>query len=60
MCACVCVFLSSLCGVIAVCGSACVAQWIARLPPKEKVAGSNPASGTVLHGLPNTFRGRSR
>ena len=22
-----------------------VAQWIARLPPKQKVAGSNPASG---------------
>ena len=27
---------------------ACVAQWIARLPPKEKVAGSNPASGVFL------------
>ena len=25
-----------------------VAQWIARLPPKEKAAGSNPASGTFL------------
>ena len=24
---------------------ACVAQWIARLPPKEKVVGSNPTSG---------------
>jgi hypothetical protein len=23
-----------------------VAQWIARLPPKQKVAGSNPASDT--------------
>jgi hypothetical protein len=26
-------------------GSACEAQWIARFPPKEKVVGSNPASG---------------
>lgn len=25
-----------------------VAQWIARLPPKEKAAGSNPASGTFF------------
>ena len=25
-----------------------VAQWIARLPPKEKAAGSNPASGIVF------------
>ena len=25
-----------------------VAQWIARLPPKEKAAGSNPASGTFM------------
>ena len=28
------------------CVSVRVAQWIARLPPKEKAAGSNPASGT--------------
>ena len=27
-----------------------VAQWIARLPPKQKVAGSNPASDVVLLG----------
>ena len=25
-----------------------VAQWIARLPPKEKVVGSNPTSGALL------------
>ena len=25
-----------------------VAQWIARLPPKQKVAGSTPASDAVL------------
>ena len=25
-----------------------VAQWIARLPPKEKAAGSNPASGILF------------
>ena len=25
-----------------------VAQWIARLPPKQKVAGSNPASDVFL------------
>ena len=28
-----------------------VAQWIARLPPKQKVAGSNPASDVLLFNL---------
>ena len=34
------------CVVKVFCVSVRVAQWIARLPPKEKAAGSNPASGT--------------
>ena len=30
-----------------------VAQWIARLPPKQKVAGSNPASDVFLSPKPS-------
>jgi hypothetical protein len=38
-------FFGVWCSNIGSCASAaCVAQWIARLPPKQKVAGSNPIS----------------
>jgi hypothetical protein len=41
-----------VCGGIALHRRVRVAQWIARLPPKQKVAGSNPASDVeaiILH-----------